>query len=74
MTERSPAPRKLLPWYPDAASALGGLGRTKTYQLIKSGQLKSVTIGRRRFVDARDIEEFIDQRRSASTVPGGEAA
>lgn len=34
---------------PEAASALG-LGRSKLYQLIGEGRLKTVTIGRRRLV------------------------
>jgi excisionase family DNA binding protein len=65
--------RKLIPWWPDAGRALGGLGRTKTYYLIKSGELPSVTIGRRRFVAMRDLEEFIERRRAAAQG-GGEAA
>jgi hypothetical protein len=32
----------LLPIYPDAGQALGGLGRTKIYQLIDSGKLRTV--------------------------------
>lgn len=58
--------RKLIPWWPDAGRALGGLGRTKVYCLIRSGELPSLTIGRRRFVAVRDIDEYIEQRRSAS--------
>ena len=49
----------LLPVYPDAARALGGLGRTKLYELISSGQLRTVTIGRRRFVPATAVEEYV---------------
>jgi excisionase family DNA binding protein len=36
-----------------------GLGRTRLYALMGSGQLRSVTIGRRRFVPSDAIEEFI---------------
>lgn len=61
---------KLIPWWPDAAKALGGLGRTTMYELIKSGELPSVTIGRRRFVAVRDIDEYVDQRRAATDAPG----
>jgi excisionase family DNA binding protein len=49
----------LLPVYPDAGKALGGLGRTKIYELITSGQLRTVKIGRRRFVPASAIEEYV---------------
>jgi excisionase family DNA binding protein len=49
----------LLPIYPDAGKALGGLGRTKIYELITSGELRTVKIGRRRFVPASAIEEYV---------------
>lgn len=51
----------LIPWWPNAGEALGGLGRTSVYHLIKSGQLPSVTIGRRRFVRVKDIEEYVEK-------------
>ncbi|MCU1669508.1 MAG: hypothetical protein JWP40_2435 [Blastococcus sp.] len=49
----------LLPVYPDAGKALGGLGRTKVYELITSGQLRTVKIGRRRFVPTTAIDEYV---------------
>jgi len=36
-----------------------GISRTSLYALMASGQLRSVTIGRRRFVPSDAIEEFI---------------
>jgi excisionase family DNA binding protein len=47
-----------------------GLSRTSLYTLMASGQLRSVTVGRRRFVPREAIEEFIarllaEYRRSA---------
>lgn len=65
--------RRLIPWWPDAGHALGGLGRTSVYHLIKSGELASCTIGRRRFVAVQDIDAYVDQRRAAGRV-GNEAA
>ncbi|MEU6039765.1 helix-turn-helix domain-containing protein [Actinomadura sp. NPDC047616] len=62
--------RALIPWWPDAGKALGGLGRTKTYQLIKSGELPSVTIGRRRFVAVHDLRAYVERLR---TERGGAA-
>lgn len=35
------------------------LGKTKTYELLKSGQLRARYIGRRRVVAAVDLEAFI---------------
>ena len=43
----------------DAARALG-LGRTKIYQLINSGDLEVVRIGRRTLVKARSIRALIE--------------
>ena len=36
-----------------------GIGRTGTYELIRDKKLKTVKIGRRRFVTIEAIEEFI---------------
>lgn len=52
----------LVPWWPDAGRALGGLSRTKTHNLIRSGELPSMTIGRRRFVAVRDLHEYVERR------------
>lgn len=49
----------LLSVYPDTGQALGGLGRTKVYELIASGELRTVKIGRRRFVPASAVEEYV---------------
>lgn len=64
--------RKLIPWWPDAGVTLGGLSKATMWRLIKSGELRSLKIGRRRFVAVRDIDAYIDQRREAGQ--GGEAA
>jgi excisionase family DNA binding protein len=42
----------------ETAAALG-LGRSKIYQLIMTGELKSIVIGRSRRVPVSAIEEFI---------------
>lgn len=57
--------QNLIPWWPDAGQRLGGLGRTSVYHLIKSGELPSVTIGRRRFVADQDLDAFVEKRRAA---------
>ena len=36
-----------------------GIGRTTTYELIALGRLKTVKIGRRRFVTAEALDAFI---------------
>jgi excisionase family DNA binding protein len=39
---------------------LGGIGRTKLYRLIKDGELKSVKIGKRRFIPDSAIAAYIE--------------
>lgn len=41
---------------------LGGIGHTKFFDLIKSGELRTVTIGRRRFVPSSEVDRFIADR------------
>jgi excisionase family DNA binding protein len=43
----------------DEACAVTGLGRTKLYELIGSGQLITTTIGRRRLVIVRSLLELV---------------
>jgi len=35
------------------------LGRTQTYELVMSGRISSVTIGRRRLILRASVEEFV---------------
>lgn len=42
-----------------AANALG-LGRTSIYELIKTGRLETVKLGRRRLVKTESIRQLID--------------
>lgn len=50
---------KLLLSVEEAADRLS-LGRTKTYELIASGRLRSVNIGRARRVPIDALAEFVD--------------
>lgn len=43
----------------DARSILGGIGTTKLYELVKTGELRPVHIGRRTFFRQTDLEVFI---------------
>jgi excisionase family DNA binding protein len=49
----------------DEACVVTGLGRTKLYELIESGQLITTTIGRRRLVIVRSLLELVDATISA---------
>jgi excisionase family DNA binding protein len=41
------------------ALEISGIGRTKLYELIAEGRLKTVTIGRRRLINYRSLEALI---------------
>jgi len=42
------------------ACQLTGLGRTTIYELIKSGKLRSVKIGRARLIDKASLRALLD--------------
>ncbi|HEY3924269.1 MAG TPA: helix-turn-helix domain-containing protein [Acidothermaceae bacterium] len=42
----------------EAQAALGGIGRTKIAELIASGELTSVKLGRRRLIPFAALEAF----------------
>lgn len=52
-----------------ARERLGGLGRTKFYELLAAGELESVQVGRRRFVPAGAIEAYVDRLRAEQNGP-----
>ncbi len=60
--------RVLLPIWPDTGEALGGLGRTKVYELIASGDLRTVKIGRRRFIPVTAVQEYVARLERASAA------
>lgn len=43
----------------EAVMGLLGLGRSKVYELIASGELRSVKVGRRRLVSDVAIDDFV---------------
>ena len=43
----------------ETTSFIGGIGRTKLYELVKSGELSTVHIGRRTFFRQSDVEAFV---------------
>jgi len=57
-------------WFsPDELWRWLGLGRTKTYELLQSGEIPSYKIGRVRRIRRADIESWLEQNRSR---PGDE--
>jgi excisionase family DNA binding protein len=57
---------KLLLTPTEAASALG-IGRSKLYELLQTGELPSVHIGACRRVPADALKAFLDSLRQATT-------
>ena len=49
---------------PEAASVIG-VGRTTLYAEITAGRLPTITIGRRRLVTRRALEDYLDSRSAA---------
>ena len=54
----SGTPERLL-FRPEEAAAVLGLGRTKVYELMASGALRSVRVGASRRVSATALAEFV---------------
>ncbi len=50
----------LVPAWPDAGAALG-VGRTTIFELIASGELRSVRIGRRRLIPAAELHRYAER-------------
>ena len=44
---------------PDSCGVLGGIGRTKLYELINDGRLTRVRIGARAFITGESLESFL---------------
>lgn len=50
-----------------AAEQLGGVSRSTLYQLLRSGELASVKIGRRRLIPTEAIADYVHDLRVGST-------
>jgi excisionase family DNA binding protein len=63
------APLKPLTVTVPVALYITGLGRTKLYQLLDDGTIKSVFIGRRRLINFASLEQLTGQERLATCRP-----
>ncbi len=52
----------------EQTAATLGVGRTVTYRLIATGELRSITVGRRRLVPASAITDFLTRRLDEQTA------
>ena len=59
---------KMLYTLADVAAALG-VGRTKVYELVRSGALPSVRIGGSRRVGGEDLATYVDSLQRVSATP-----
>lgn len=59
---------RLLVPIPGALTRLGGIGRTTLYELVKSGDLVKVNIGRRGFITAKSLEAYVDRLSEAASA------
>jgi excisionase family DNA binding protein len=44
----------------DDAAALLSISRSRVYELVRSGQLRTVMVGRSRRVPARAVDDYVD--------------
>jgi excisionase family DNA binding protein len=59
---------KPLAYHVDEAVRISGLGRSKLYQAVSSGELRALKCGRRTLIRAEDLEAFIS---SLPSIKGG---
>jgi hypothetical protein len=59
---------RLLYPVPEARALLGGIGHTTIYELMKTGQLERVNIGRRTFITAKSLVAYLDRLCGAATA------
>jgi hypothetical protein len=62
------SPEQLLTPITGACTALGGVGRTKVYELVNEGELVKVNIGRRGFITTESLVAYVDRLSEAVTV------
>ena len=58
-TETVPSGLPVMLVRPEEAASVLGIGRTKVYELMRSGALRSVRIGGLRRIPAAALEEFV---------------
>jgi excisionase family DNA binding protein len=49
--------------------SLSGLGRTKVYEMLDSGDLDSIKIGKRRLILIDSYRKLIERQRAGTTSP-----
>lgn len=69
-TDRVPLSQRLL-LRPEEAAAISGLGRSTIYELLRTGELPAVHVGRATRIPVRDLQGWIEQRRRINGMSDG---
>lgn len=56
---------------PEEASRVLAIGRSKIYELLATGALESIAVGRSRRIPAEALRRWVDRQRAAQGAPGG---
>lgn len=59
MLESHPLP---LAWQINSACYRAGIGRTKLYQLIRDGEIKTIKVGRRTLVPESELQKWLTHK------------
>ncbi len=54
-------PQRKLVSIRDAQLALGGIGKTKLYSLVREGALQKVNVGTRGFITGDSLDAYVDK-------------
>jgi excisionase family DNA binding protein len=57
---------RLIHPYPEAMALLGGIGRSTLLELIDQKKLTRVNVGRRAFITAESLREYVDSLSGAA--------
>lgn len=58
--EATTEPRRLL-WTTEEAARELGIGRTRMYELLRSGEVRSIKLGRSRRIRPEDLAEYVEK-------------
>jgi excisionase family DNA binding protein len=56
---------------PSEAWGALGIGKTKLFELVASGELQSVCIGRARRIPATSLRQYVDRLTASASSPAG---
>lgn len=60
--------RPLVPIWPDAGDYLGGIKRTTVYDLVDSGEIVRVKVGRRSMITRASLDAYVARITAAATA------